>query len=227
MKKIYIFITIVLLWNLGNCLELSTQDVSVLRVGVVDMNKVLQEYPKTKKVQDEISLFKENKKAELTVLEKEVEDLMKKKLEILTEIEQLKLQMKQLELTFSTPTVVTTEMTESTSSMVVSTTVVQNVEKSLQLQQIEISIQTKQKNVEEIDKTISEKKESLKQKQKDIETEVEKIKEKAEVEIYSELYNIIQKISQREGLNIVIDKSGILYGQPEIDITEKVLKMIK
>jgi len=219
MKKIFylflIFIFYNFLYSFLYSLELATQDVSVLRVGVVDMNRILEEYSKSQKLQKELQLFKENKKAEIAELEKEVENLLKKKLEITVEIEQLKQQVKQLEVSVSSSEVMQSSVSVQTSDI------------TSQLQQIKSTIEAKQKNIDEIEKTISDKKEQLKQKQKDIDLEVEKMKEKFEMEIYAELYNVIKKVAEEEGLNIVIDKSGILYGESKIDITDKVLKLIK
>jgi len=215
MKKIFYLFLIFIFYNFLYSVELATQDVSVLRVGVVDMNRILEDYSKSQKLQKELQLFKENKKAEIAELEKEVENLLKKKLEITVEIEQLKQQVKQLEVSVSS-----SEVMQSSSS-------VQTSDITSQLQQIKSTIEAKQKNRDEIEKTISDKKEQLKQKQKDIDLEVEKMKEKFEMEIYAELYNVIKKVAEEEGLNIVIDKSGILYGESKIDITDKVLKLIK
>jgi Skp family chaperone for outer membrane proteins len=215
MKKIFYLFLIFIFYNFLYSLELPTQDVSVLRVGVVDMNRILEEYSKSQKLQKELQLFKENKKAEIAELEKEVENLLKKKLEITVEIEQLKQQVKQLEVSVSS-----SEVMQSSAS-------VQTSDITSQLQQIKSTIEAKQKNIDEIEKTILDKKEQLKQKQKDIDLEVEKMKEKFEMEIYAELYNLIKKVAEEERLNIVIDKSGILYGESKIDITDKVLKLIK
>jgi Skp family chaperone for outer membrane proteins len=215
MKKIFYLFLIFIFYNFLYSLELPTQDVSVLRVGVVDMNRILEEYSKSQKLQKELQLFKENKKAEIAELEKEVENLLKKKLELNVEIEQLKQQVKQLEVSVSSSEVMQSSVSVQTSDI------------TSQLQQIKSTIEAKQKNIDEIEKTISDRKEQLKQKQKDIDLEVEKMKEKFEMEIYAELYNVIKKVAEEEGLNIVIDKSGILYGESKIDITDKVLKLIK
>lgn len=227
MKKFFIFSTFLLLPFYINSIELTTQDVSVFRVGVVDMDKILSEYTKSKEFQRQIQLFKENKKAELVNYEKEIEDLIKKKLEIFTEIEQLKQQITQYtqynEIVVSSENLSSGDISATTSSEVA-----KNVtEKNQEIQQIKKNIDSKQKNIDEIEKSISEKREILKQKQKEIDNEVEEMKQKYEIELFADLYDIIKKIADQEGLNVVIDKSSILYGELKIDITEKVLKMLK
>lgn len=214
MKRI-IFIQMFLLLLVSTIfsLELQTYDVKIIRIGVVDMDKLMNEHPYAKKVQQDIVLYKENKTAEITTLEKEVEELLKQKLAIITEIEQLKTQFDIIKSTqteqnveFSTPTVQTDTQ---------------------QLQQLASTIETKQKNLDELNRTIEEKNLQIKQKKQEIETEVVKMKQKSEVLLYAELYKIIQQIAQEEGLNVIINKSGILYGEPDVDITEKVIKKLK
>lgn len=214
MKKIFLFIFLFLPFIL-NSLELTTQDVYVFKVGVVDMDLVLSEHAKSKEFQKEIKFFEENKRLELVSYEKEIEDLIKKKIEIFNEIEQLKQQLLQYDKIF----------TNTDTTVDSATTNLQ--EKEQEIQQIKNNIDSKQKNIEEIEKNIAEKKELLKQKQNEIELEIEKMKQKYEIELFANLYDIIKKVASQEGLNIVIDKSGILYGESKIDITEKVLKMIK
>jgi len=205
-------------------IEIPTKDITVIRIGVVDMNKVLNEYPLTQKLQQDIDNFKQNKMAEIVSIEKEIEELMKQKLVINTEIEQLKTQLAQISVSATTSTIISSESISSTEFIQSSTTVVAQSE---QVEQIKKNIEDKQKNLQQIEQEINTKKEIVKQKQTEIESEIEKMKQKTEAEIYAELYKIIKQIAQQEGLNVVIDKSGILYGEPEIDITDKVLKKIK
>jgi len=205
-------------------IEIPTKDITVIRIGVVDMNKVLNEYPLTQKLQQDIDNFKQNKMAEIVSIEKEIEELMKQKLVINTEIEQLKTQLAQIGVSATTSTIVSSESISSTEFIQSSTTVVAQSE---QVEQIKKNIENKQKNLQQIEQEINTKKQIVKQKQTEIESEIEKMKQKTEAEIYAELYKIIKQIAQQEGLNVVIDKSGILYGEPEIDITDKVLKKIK
>jgi len=205
-------------------IEIPIKDITVIRIGVVDMNKVLNEYPLTQKLQRDIDNFKQNKMAEIVSIEKEIEELMKQKLVINTEIEQLKTQLAQISVSATTSTIVSSESISSTEFIQSSTTVVAQSE---QVEQIKKNIEDKQKNLQQIEQEINTKKQIVKQKQTEIESEIEKMKQKTEVEIYAELYKIIKQIAQQEGLNVVIDKSGILYGEPKIDITDKVLKKIK
>jgi Skp family chaperone for outer membrane proteins len=205
-------------------IEIPTKDITVIRIGVVDMDKVLNEYPLTQKLQQDIDNFKQNKMAEIVSIEKEIEELMKQKLVINTEIEQLKTQLAQISVSATTSTIISSESISSTEFIQSSTTVVAQSE---QVEQIKKNIEDKQKNLQQIEQEINTKKQIVKQKQTEIESEIEKMKQKTEAEIYAELYKIIKQIAQQEGLNVVIDKSGILYGEPEIDITDKVLKKIK
>jgi Skp family chaperone for outer membrane proteins len=205
-------------------IEIPTKDITVIRIGVVDMNKVLNKYPLTQKLQQDIDNFKQNKMAEIVSIEKEIEELMRQKLVINTEIEQLKTQLAQISVSATTSTIVSSESISSTEFIQSSTTVVAQSE---QVEQIKKNIEDKQKNLQQIEQEINTKKQIVKQKQTEIESEIEKMRQKTEAEIYAELYKIIKQIAKQEGLNVVIDKSGILYEEPEIDITDKVLKKMK
>ncbi|MCS7230930.1 MAG: OmpH family outer membrane protein [Elusimicrobiota bacterium] len=218
MKKIlFILLTLIFIFNHISAIEIQTQDVRIIRVGVIDINKVISEFPLAQKAQQEIELFKQNKLSELSVIEKELEDVLKQQINLTTEIEQLKHQIKQIE----------TEIQTSTLTISSTGTIVNADEKSIRIQQIKDEIIKKQKNLEQIDQAITEKKEKIKSEKEKIEKEIEEKKQKYEVEIYIELYKIIQKIAQQEKLNLIIDKSGILYGESQIDITQKVINLIK
>ncbi|MCX7940792.1 MAG: OmpH family outer membrane protein [Endomicrobia bacterium] len=211
--KILFLFYLIIFASLTFSLEIQTYDVKIIRIGVVDMDKVLKEHPAVEKAQQDIALYRQNKTAELANIESEIEKLLKEKLTIITEIEQLKTQLENI--TKSTETVTNVEISSDTTE----------VEK--QIQQLNSSIETKQRNAEQLNRTIEEKKQYLNQKRQELEDEILKMKQKAEVLLYAELYEIIQKIAQQEGLNIIINKSGILYGEPEVDITEKVIKKLK
>ncbi|MFA6002849.1 MAG: OmpH family outer membrane protein [Elusimicrobiota bacterium] len=45
--------------------------------------------------------------------------------------------------------------------------------------------------------------------------------------LLGKIYHAVQEVSRREGIIVVVDKSGILYGQSAVDLTEKVLKQLK
>ncbi len=212
---IFCWITIIILKI--SALELATSDIFVFRVGVVDMDKVLQNYPKAQQYEYNYIQMKNIKQQEISLIEQEIENLMKKKIEYTTELEQLNIQLKQLQQK--------QEVFVSTQNVEISS--VEQKEYSQQIQQINSNIESRQKDISEIEKTISEKRNLLKEKQKEMESELDKYKEKSEAEIFASLYEIISEVAVEEKLNIVIEKSGILYGIPEIDITDKIIKHIQ
>lgn len=201
MKKNLFFL--LLMFNISYALELSTSDKWVLKVAVVDMNRVLKESEKAKKINVEIQLFKENKKLQIVPLENEINDFFKKRIELINEIEQLKRQSN-IEENYK-----------------------QNFSTMSQRQDILKIIEKKHENLEELNKVIEEKKRVLEQKQLEIEEETKNLIKKYEVQLYKEVYNIIKELAEKENINIVIDKSGILYGVSGIDITDKVINLLK
>ena len=206
-------------------IEIPTKDIAVIRIGIIDMDKILNEYPLTQKLQQDIDALKQNKMSEIASVEKEIEDLLKQKIAINTEIEQLNTQLSQISISSSSITISTSEFISSTTDVIQSSPTF--TFQTEQVEQIKKSIESKQKNLQQIEQEIVSKRQIVKQKQTDLESEIQKIKQKTESEIYAELYKIIKQVAQQEELNVVIDKSGILYGEAQIDITEKVLKKIK
>jgi Skp family chaperone for outer membrane proteins len=45
--------------------------------------------------------------------------------------------------------------------------------------------------------------------------------------LLGKIYRSVQEIARREGVSVVVDKTGILYGHNAVDLTEKVLKHLK
>lgn len=212
MKRItFINLTFLTLVSLLFGIELQTYDAKIIRIGVVDMDRVINEHPSVKNLQQDILLYKENKNVEIAGLEKEIDNLLKQKLTIITEIEQLKAQLNIVKKSSDT-------QAENLSP---------DVQLSSQMQSLTSAIEIKQKNLEELNRAIEEKSYQIKQKKQEIETDVEKMKQRVETTIYAELYKIIQEVAQTEGLNVIINKSGILYGEPDVDITEKVIRKLR
>jgi Skp family chaperone for outer membrane proteins len=46
-------------------------------------------------------------------------------------------------------------------------------------------------------------------------------------QVLARLYRAVSEVARREGVSVVIDKSSILFGQPAVDLTDKVLKYLK
>ncbi|MDD5628838.1 MAG: OmpH family outer membrane protein [Elusimicrobia bacterium] len=45
--------------------------------------------------------------------------------------------------------------------------------------------------------------------------------------LLGKIYKAVQEVARREGISVVVDKTGILYGHNAVDLTEKVLKHLK
>ena len=45
--------------------------------------------------------------------------------------------------------------------------------------------------------------------------------------LLGKIYKAVQEVARREGVSVVVDKSGILYGHNAVDLTDKVLKYLK
>jgi Skp family chaperone for outer membrane proteins len=231
-KKIFLIILLCIIYNYVQlfCLELTSKDATVIRVGVVDMDKILTNYDFAKKWDENFQSFKTAKQTLIMELDKELDDLVRKKIALRTEIDQLQMQLEQLEKTYQQKVEVSTfSISLSTESGMVenSSYIVEDDKYKENVSQLKNTILAKQKDFDEISKSVEDKKGQIESKKQLIQEEILQYKDKIESEIYAHLYNIIEKVAKQEKLNLVIEKSGILYGVSEIDITEKILKLLR
>ncbi|MFQ3675761.1 MAG: OmpH family outer membrane protein [Endomicrobiia bacterium] len=238
MKKWKIFFAIfsIFFQSRSFSLELTSKDITVIRIGVVDIEKILANYDFAKKWDENFQSFKTAKQSLLMDMEKELDDLVRKKISLRTEVDQLQMQLEQLEKTYQQKVEIST-VSVSTSSGTIEN--LDSVDKKMfddkcfpiqyeeNINQLKNTILTKQRDFDEITKSVDEKKEQIKNKKQLVEEEILQYKDKIEAEIYAHLYGVIEKVAKQEKLNIVIEKSGILYGLTEIDITDKILKLLK
>ncbi len=212
---IYILFFTLCYCNLSFSLEISAADITIIRIAVVDMDKILDSVPQVKSIEEEYFKLKQSKEKEISELQQEIEELIKKRILIQTEISMLETQIQQIN-----------KKIFSSTSTVEGETADLEQEVKEKVKQLESDIEVKRKNLHELEKEVEEKKNLIEEKKRGIEVELKKFKDKKEAEIYGFLYTIIEKIAEEEKINIVIEKSSILYGVPEIDITDKVIKYL-
>ena len=46
-------------------------------------------------------------------------------------------------------------------------------------------------------------------------------------QVLARLYRAVSEVARREGVSVVIEKAAILFGQPAVDLTDKVLRYLK
>lgn len=85
-----------------------------------------------------------------------------------------------------------------------------------------------------LDEKIAAKTQELERKQaeyKDREGDAEKnlldLESKKTEILLGKIHKAIKEVARREGVSVVVDKSGILFGQDAVDLTERVLKELK
>jgi len=95
-------------------------------------------------------------------------------------------------------------------------------------------IQQQQAKIIEEKTILNQKQQLLSQKEKEIEEkEIEKQKELDEFKknkmlyIMKDFYNIIEQLAKEENISIIVEKSSILYGLPQIDLTQKVRERLR
>lgn len=73
---------------------------------------------------------------------------------------------------------------------------------------------------------LAKKKEELAAFKKESEMNLLAFEERRSREILDKLYRTLEQIAREEGLDIVLDKNNVLYGQPVVDLTEKLKKRL-
>ncbi|PKM92653.1 MAG: hypothetical protein CVU80_02225 [Elusimicrobia bacterium HGW-Elusimicrobia-4] len=217
--KLAVFIIIFNLQSaICNCLYSAT--ISSQRIGCIDMNRIMEEYPDAKKIKDELSANvntrKENIKnfqSQIVATELEIEN-MEKQLQEYTEVQKKTPEQQ------AVASMAMTDVNSSTDTVAVSTEPAnitpQISSPTFTTADIEARKVTLEKQKSDFEKYIA----ATKQEEKDINNKVKK-------NIMGKIYDAIKEVSDEEGLTVLVDSCNLIYGEDAQDITEKVLKKLK
>ena len=85
----------------------------------------------------------------------------------------------------------------------------------------------------DLESLIRQNTEELKNKEKDLksfqataEKELTALESRKSQVLLGKIYQVLQQVAHDEGVSVVVDKGAILYGQPAVDLTEKLLKRL-
>jgi Skp family chaperone for outer membrane proteins len=166
-------------------------------VGYVDMEKIFQEFPQTQ--QSKVEYLENIEKKRLALLDKELE------------INSVKERIDSLKKTIEAGINPASEVAPGTETPGAPETSVQDAAAGLVLRQQELS-----------------------EKEKDLETERLKIEQDLVNEerrrsqaILGHIYLILQELAEEAQVSVVVDKTSILYGTAEVDLTEKLRERLK
>lgn len=173
-------------------------------IGFVDMDKVFQSYSKVELAKKEYEEKKLEKEEELKLKEKEIKELE-------VEIEKLKEEI------FNQQMVETTELLPKTTVGVqISTQEVTSAE-----------LTTKEMQLKEKTDLLSQKQEEYELSKAEVEKFLKEFEESKTFSIMGDLYVIIEELAKEENIAVVVEKSSILYGLPNIDLTNKVIDRLR
>ena len=207
-------------------------------VGFVDMNELFKGYSKVDEVKKEYDALNEEKRKGLEEVNKKTEDVRGRMEKNRVRIEELKQNLKMLR---SSASVIVTDIAVEDSSgavYVINETVTsppplptRDIDERLriakQIKEAEQLFLLEQSVLEKNEKEKSELGKEYEDKKAGIEKELADFEESKTLKIMSEFYSLIGDLAKEENISIVIEKTGILYGQPAIDLTEKLKERLR
>ncbi|MBD3271980.1 MAG: hypothetical protein GF384_05530 [Elusimicrobia bacterium] len=230
MKNAYIFCAAIL------CMPMTGYSISIplgeetraaaradgaLRIGVVDMELIFREFPETRRGRQDLEKEIQHVQKEITEREKEIAQLEQ-------EVEEMKSVQ---DTTGSMPGMNKTEENEESSDDNEAVTESDQNQKSEE--NSEEKEKREQQDTKDFVKLLNEKESLLKEKKKELTEFTEKSKvnilafeERKSKEILDKLYRFLSEIAKEENIDIILDKSYVLYGKPAVDVTEKLRRRL-
>jgi len=202
--------------------------ISSLKIAYVDMEMAFLEHPLSNRAKEEFTVEVEKKKDELLVMENDLlklqSDLKAKEAEIKDTQDKIDL------LKTESPVIKSTSTTSSLASIIASTSTasVLSSEKMTELlKSTEEEVKIKQSEYNAISIDIEKKRAEIADKNKKNKDELYTLEEYKSAEVLKDIFQIVNKVAQDEGISMIIDKNDVLFAQPYQDITQKVLDRMR
>lgn len=187
-------------------------------IGYVDMNKVFESYSKVEVAKKEYEEKRLEKDAELKKTEKEIKDIETEIVKLKLEIADLKQRISALnqqlpqERNVDTASVVEIQPATPTPSDRVS---------------IETELSAKETELKGRTELLTKKRAEYEASMKETEKFLKEFEESKTLSIMAELYVIIGKLAKEENIGMIVERASILYGQPDTDLTNKVIDRLR
>lgn len=205
-------------------------------VGFVDMNELFKGYSKVMEAKDEFNKMRESKNKELNETEKKMGTLNSEIRTNEDKIKELRQNLKVLKSSIQVP-VTDIVVADSTGSVYSVAEVVETPsqpavasERILILKQIgetENLIASQQDTLDNMKEELSAVQKEYSDRKVQNEKELKEFEGNKTLKIMAELYRIIEDLAKEENISIVVEKTSVLYGQPVIDLTEKVKERLR
>jgi len=211
-----------------------TEKGKTLSIACVDMEKLYKEYPKVEQSKKEYESLKKEKQTEIEEKEKEIKEIQDEIKKIEQEIEKAKTQTsQQVEpvITSTSPETSVLVSTETSSEKLLSTSTetlseIVTLSTSTAVEQ-KIDISKLELDLQEKNKLLEEKKVECEELKKKTQIELKEFENSKTMAIMADLYKIIKELAEEENISIVVEKGNVLYGLPNIDITDKVIDRLR
>jgi len=215
-----------------------SSSISLPKIAYVDMEKAFAEHPLSSRSKEEFTVEVEKRKDELLAMENELlklqSNLTAKEAEIKDAEDKMNLlstELPVIESTFSfASTIKSTSTISSLSSIRASTSTASSLSSDKMTELLkstndEMKIKQGEYNAISID--IEKKRAEIADKNKKNKDELCTLEECKSAEVLKDIFQIINKVAQDEGISMIIDKNDVLFAQPYQDITDKVLDRMR
>jgi len=209
---------------------LHSATISIQRIGCVDMNRLLDQYPDAKRMKDELSTNLNIRKDNIKLFESQISSAE-------TEIENMEGQLqkyneKQKNTQLQAAAPATTTVRQSTGTIAVSTGIASTIVPGAPVVSAAASPQVSSPTITAAD--ITAKKAALQKQENEFdkykaETKKEEkdLNNKVRKNILGKIYDAIRAVANEEGITVLVDSNNLIYGEDAEDITDKVLKKLK
>ncbi|MEW6557137.1 MAG: OmpH family outer membrane protein [Elusimicrobiota bacterium] len=217
-----LFLTIILHFTffIFNCIYSAT--ISIQRIGCVDINRIIEEYPEAKKIKDEMSANLQARKENIKNFENQIETLENEITSMEEQLQKYEESKKEIEI-YSSSTPIPSEVNLSTETAEIVAVSTESIAVP-----VEISSPTfTMADVEAKKNLVEKQKQDLEKYIAVTKKEEKEITRKIKKNMLGKIYDAIKEVAVEEGLTIIVDSYNLIYGEDAQDITDKVLKKLK
>lgn len=200
-----------------------------VRIGMVDMEIIFREFPETRRGQQDLE--KEIQNARITINTKQQAiDALQEEVQEMQTIEDKTGHLPGMDLTADTTAQTAPDTSpESDDDMeIVEVSDEPDSKKDSQKDKKKKKQDEKdfKKLLDEKTQELAELKKELEEFKKESEINLLEFEERKSREILEKLYRVLTQIAREEKFDIILDKNYVLYGQPAVDVTEKVKRRL-
>lgn len=196
-------------------------------IGYADIEKIFNEHPMKKRLQEEFQADVEKRKKELADLSRAISDLEKVIVSSTTDVNRAKLELDILRAQVKQQqSALLPGTTEAAPAATISSgTAAGNITAIIQGK--EAALQDKEAGLEMMKKELDRRKDEMDQRIRQDKLELANLEEKHTAAVLADLYQLLQKVAVDEGVSVIIDKNDVLYGQGSRDLTDKVRERLQ